>query len=56
MSKVALADGEYMLAKEKARSDGKPHTITLESINRRFRLKRRQLQNYRANNYSRSGR
>lgn len=48
-----LADGEYMAAKAKARAGGKPNAVTLDRINRRFGLKKRQLHNYRANHYSR---
>lgn len=51
--KVALADGYYSIAKWKARRSGKPHTVTLAGINRKFKLKPNQLRNYRANHYSR---
>lgn len=50
--KVALADGEFELAKEEARLAGKPSTVTVESITRKFGLKKHQLKNYRANHYS----
>lgn len=50
---VAAADGEFELAKEEARRAGKPCTVTLESISRKFKLKKNQLKNYRANHYSR---
>lgn len=53
MTKVDLADGEYTLAKEEARRTGKPCTVTLESVSRKFGLKKHQLKHYRANNYSR---
>lgn len=50
---VALADGSYMMEKEQVRRHGMPHVVTVESINRRFGLKKGQLRNYRANHYSR---
>jgi hypothetical protein len=50
---VELADGEYALEKEKARRCGRPHSVTIQIINKRFGLKNSKLRNYRANNYSR---
>lgn len=50
---IELADGEYALAKEEARRAGRPHSVTLTLISRRFGLTKRALHHYRANNYSR---
>ena len=50
-TKVEQADAEYELRKTEARLNGKPHVVTLESIERKFKLKPNQLKNYRANDY-----
>jgi hypothetical protein len=50
-AKVEQADAEYELRKAEARINSHPHVVTLESIERKFKLKPNQLKNYRANHY-----
>jgi hypothetical protein len=51
--RVEIADGEYIVEKRRACEEGRPHTVTIEIINRRYKLSKRELHNYRANYYSR---
>jgi hypothetical protein len=51
--KVAIADGDYLTEKDHARKSGRPHTITIKTIERRHGLKPGQLTQFRANHYSR---
>ena len=51
---LALADGEYMLAKAEAREQNKPNAITIPKIEKRFKLKPKSLSWYRDNLYCKS--
>lgn len=49
--KLELADGEYMLLKERAKLEGRATTVTIPMMEKRYGLKPGTLLNYRANNY-----
>jgi hypothetical protein len=54
--KLALASGEYDLAKSEAVASGRARTVTIALVGKRLRLRPRSLANYRANYYSRRSR
>lgn len=47
--KVEFACAQYEVLKEEARKNGYPMQITMRTIEKRFGLKRKQIENYRTN-------
>jgi hypothetical protein len=51
--KLAVVSGEYDVRKAECREAGWPTRVTIQKIEKEFKLKRRSLEWYRANHYSR---